>query len=412
MDNVSHAVVSLVSGELLHRSLPEESSPETQNRRRKLLLVTTVAAGNFPDLDLVLSGLLKEPLGYLLHHRGHSHTVLGALFEALLLFAIVYGVWPAARGLLRESASARRGFSLAMLIGFALHLSMDGLNSYGVHPFYPLNSSWFYGDLVFIIEPVFWVAFGVSAAFLTTRRWLRLATIALVCGFPTFAFAKGYLPFVSYLALAIIASGMAALQSREVVKGRRALVTAWAIGLAFVIGQAFASSSARAKVAETLHKRDPLATLLDDALTAYPSNPLCWSFTTIEKKATTYRLRNGAVSIFPSLFRPESCARIFGLPKQSIGLGKNLFLMHEDSASLARLHERYENDCHFRAWTRFARMPFLTETEATDLRFIRDGNYTNFTTMKFDDFKDEACPAWVPQWTPPREDLLTSQKEN
>jgi inner membrane protein len=410
MDNISHAVVSLVSGELLHRSLPEESSQENQSRRRKLLLITTVAAGNFPDLDLVLSGLLKEPLGYLLHHRGHSHTIVGALFEALLLFAIVYGAWPAARLLLRESASARRGFSLAMAIGFALHLSMDWLNSYGVHPFYPVNSSWFYGDLVFIIEPVFWVAFGVSAAFLTTRHWLRFATLALVCGFPTFALVKGYLPFVSYLALVGIALAMAKLQSREAVKGRRALLTAWAIGLTFVIGQAFASSSARAKVRETLQKRDSLAVLLDDALTAYPSNPLCWSFTTIEKKTAAYRLRSGAVSIFPSLFSPESCAKTFGAPKQARALGKNLFLMHEDSASLANLQKRYESDCHFRAWARFARMPFVTETEASDLRFIRDGSYTNFTTMKFDDFKDETCPAWVPGWTPPREDLLTSQK--
>jgi sec-independent protein translocase protein TatC len=48
-----------------------------------------VLAGNFPDLDLVLTPLLPAPLGYLLHHRGHTHTVLYALPQMLLLAALM-----------------------------------------------------------------------------------------------------------------------------------------------------------------------------------------------------------------------------------------------------------------------------------------------------------------------------------
>jgi inner membrane protein len=405
MDNISHAVVSLVSGELLHRSLPEESSSESQDRRQKLILFTAVAAGNFPDLDLFLYGLLEKPLGYLLHHRGHSHTLAGVLLESILLFALVWAAWPKARKLLRESPVARRGFGFAMLIGFALHLSMDGLNSYGIHPFYPFYSGWFYGDLVFIVEPVFWVAFGVSAAFLTKRQWLRLPLNAVVCGFPAYAFSRGLLPWPSFFVLVVIAFTMAVLQSREPVRGRRALATAWAIGLLFVVLQGFASSRARALVANTLHAKDPDAVLLDDALTGSPSNPMCWSFVTIEKTNDNYRLRNGTVSIFPTLLRPENCVQIFGQQSEWVALGEDLLQTHEDTASLIELRELYKVDCRLQAWMRFARMPLVTANAASDLRFAR-GLPVNFTTMKLSSGGSETCSGWIPPWEPPRGDLL------
>ena len=37
---------------------------------RRLFLATAVIASNFPDLDLLYTGVTPEPLGYLLHHRG------------------------------------------------------------------------------------------------------------------------------------------------------------------------------------------------------------------------------------------------------------------------------------------------------------------------------------------------------
>ncbi len=405
MDNISHAVVSMVSGELLHRSLPEETTSENQTRRQKLLIFTAAAAGNFPDLDLVLYGLLKKPLGYLLHHRGHSHTLLGVLFEALLLFAIVYGLWPGARRLLRDSQTARRGFGLAMLIGFTLHLSMDWLNSYGVHPFYPLYSGWLYGDLVFIIEPVFWVAFGVSVAFLTKRPWLRFPFIALICGFPTYAFMKGYLPWPSFAVLVAIAFTIAAMQNREFERGRRALTTAWVIGLSFIFIQALAVSRARTIVTETLKSKDPQTRVLDEAMTGSPTNPICWTFVSIEKTDVTYRLRNGIVSIFSSLLRPENCAQVFGAQSEWVALGEATLQTHEEVGDLTALRQRTSENCHLQAWMRFARMPFVTQTAAYDLRFSRTPR-GNFSTMSFDDFKNEKCSRWIPPWVPPREDLL------
>src|SRR5215218_8664646 len=115
MDNLSHSVASLLAGEIMHRSLAPEKDEGDQKLRRQLMLVTCALAGNFPDLDLVLTPLLPAPLGYLLHHRGHTHTVLYALPQMLLLAGLLWALWPNARRLLRESAPARIGFLLALV---------------------------------------------------------------------------------------------------------------------------------------------------------------------------------------------------------------------------------------------------------------------------------------------------------
>src|SRR5437879_1609176 len=127
MDNLTHSVVGLAVGELIHRSLPQEPDLDAHRMRRNLLLFSCWAASNFPDLDLVLANLLPAPLGYLLHHRGHTHTLLYAIPQALLLWVMIRLLWPAARELLKTSRNARIGVVVALCSGFALHLLMDYL---------------------------------------------------------------------------------------------------------------------------------------------------------------------------------------------------------------------------------------------------------------------------------------------
>src|SRR4051794_24170792 len=206
MDNLSHTVASLLAGEILHRSVRAEADADQNTLRRALMLATCALAGNFPDLDLVLTPLLPAPLGYLLHHRGHTHTALYAFPQAMLLAALLYLLWPAARRLLRTSASARIGFGLSLAAGFGLHLAMGYLNSYGLHPFHPFDSGWVYGDMVFILEPVFWVVFGIPMV-MTLRwrplRWLLLLAAPLALGL--FAW-RGFLAWQSLAAL--LATGL------------------------------------------------------------------------------------------------------------------------------------------------------------------------------------------------------------
>jgi inner membrane protein len=215
MDNLSHTVAGLLAGELLHRSLPAEADTDRHALRRSLMLATCALAGNFPDLDLVLTPLLPAPLGYLLHHRGHTHTLLYAFPQAMLLAALLYLLWPSARHLLRQSATARTGFGLALAVGFGLHLAMDYLNSYGLHPFHPFNSGWVYGDMIFILEPVFWVAFGIPMV-MTLRqpalRWLLLLAAPLALAF--FAW-RGFLAWQSLAALLAIGLLLAIAGARQ-----------------------------------------------------------------------------------------------------------------------------------------------------------------------------------------------------
>ena len=168
MDNITHSVVGLGIGALIDRSLPPEPDTARERTRQRLLLTVGCLASNFPDLDLVYTRILPAPLGYLLHHRGHTHTLLTALGEVVLLLALVWLLWPNARRLLQVSASARWGAVVAACAGLLLHLAMDGMNVYGVHPFWPWNTHWYYGDLVFIVETRV-----PPRIFITIRRFAR-----------------------------------------------------------------------------------------------------------------------------------------------------------------------------------------------------------------------------------------------
>src|SRR5687768_1114261 len=73
-----------------------------------------------------------------------------------------------------------------LLLTPLLHIAMDFGNNYGVHPFWPLDNRWFYGDSIFIIEPLFWAACAPLAFIFRTRParfivWLLMvAAIGLV----------------------------------------------------------------------------------------------------------------------------------------------------------------------------------------------------------------------------------------
>ncbi len=404
MDNLSHSLAGLAAAELLQRSLAPEPDAQAQTLRRRMLLVAGWAACNLPDLDLVLTGLLPPPLGYLLHHRGHTHTLLYGAPQALLLIALIWLLWPAARRLLHASVRARAGLVAATVIGLLLHFVMDYFNSYGLHPFHPFDSRWLYGDMVFILEPVFWVGFGVPLIMMVPARWLRYALLALMAGVLGWTTVKGFLHWGSLLALALAAIGLAALQQRAGKPGRAALVTGMLVAAGFVGLQGWASHSGRAQLAAYLERTGPASRLLDAAMTPYPANPLCWSFIAVERNdsARSYRVRRGMLSLAPELLPLQACPAAFAqaLTTSSAASG----LSSESEMSLANLRSMAAN-CHFRAWMRFARVPVLEGAVASDARFS-NGRGANFSDFKFAAFEDMPCSASVPGWDLPRQDLL------
>jgi inner membrane protein len=129
-----------------------------------------VIAANIPDIDII--ALVWGTPAYIDHHRGITHTIVGVPLLALMLAAIGWKV----RGEFRWT------FLLALL-GAASHLLLDYGNNYGLRPFLPLNNAWYYGDTLFIIDPLLDIILGgviLSASLLSHyRRRLALAALAL-----------------------------------------------------------------------------------------------------------------------------------------------------------------------------------------------------------------------------------------
>ncbi len=414
MDNISHSVVGLAAGELLHRSLKQEPDNHQQQTRRRLFLVSCWAASNFPDLDLFLTRLLPSPLGYLLHHRGHTHTLLYAIPQAILLTLMICLFWPAARNLLRHSTRARIGFAISIGLGFLFHLSMDYLNSYGVHPFHPFDSAWLYGDMVFIVEPVFWIMFGVPIIMMLQNPKLKILLMSLLIGIPVFFTIKGFLLWQSMAVLLLLAIFVAMLQ-RQADKtsnnqSKKALIAAFAISLAFIGIQNSASKYGKTLVSYDLLQKDPANRLLDIAMSPFPTNPLCWNFISVEskEKAGTYHLREGIVSLTPSVLPIAACpASLAKLPPQ-VTTKSDIAFITEYQGDLDKLRTLSNQHCDFQAWLRFARAPLLKQDTAVDLRFgsVPTGNFTTLPLNKSDS-TEQSCSRFIPAWDFPRSDLIT-----
>ncbi|NEX64151.1 metal-dependent hydrolase [Noviherbaspirillum galbum] len=417
MDNLTHSVVGLALGEAIHRCLPHELDPLEQRTRRRMLLFAGWAASNFPDLDLLLSPLMSPPLGYLLHHRGHTHTLLAALPQAGLIWLLVWLLWPSARTLLRYSGAARAGLGLALGAGLLLHIGMDFLNSYGVHPFHPFSGRWFYGDLVFILEPVFWIAFGVPMAMTLPGKALKVLFSALLVGVPLWFTTQGYLSWPSFAMLATLGIACAWLQLRAGSAGLAGLCLAVLAAGSFVGIQQAAAGRAREAVVQALHEADPGNALLDAALTAYPSNPFCWDVVSIEKNEATqrYLLRHGLVSAAPSVVPAGACPPALAGTAAGAAPGPGgMILLWQEQADLERLRALRRDDCRFEAWMRFARMPLIDGNNVFDARYANSprGNFTAMQIPSRAASPRPDCPRFVPQWSFPREDLLGTDAGN
>jgi inner membrane protein len=403
MDNLTHSLVGLALGELTHRLLPAEPGAPKASIRRRLLLTGAALASNFPDLDLVLTALAPAPLGYLLHHRGHTHTLLYALPQALVLLAALWLSWPAARALLRTSAPARHGLLAATVIGLLLHFGMDALNVYGIHPFAPFDPHWYYGDMIFIVEPVFWLALGTPlGAHVANRTWRRLL-LGLFLALPALFVFTGHLQWGSFVGLTAVWA-LAVLLTRRVGE-RAALLAGVALAAGFVLLQGAMAERARGELRAALRQSDPAALILDLPLSAFPANPLCWGMLAITREGPDgYRIRRGVLSLAPRITPASHCPAAIGGVRVAPAPAPVAWAW-EERGSVAALRALRRRDCRVDAWLRFARAPSLAGGAATDVRFGPPGA-PNFSTLGLAVQPVPSCPRDLPRWGYPRADLL------
>lgn len=138
------------------------------NRKTACATVVAVLAAEAADLDMLWA--FAGPVETLKHHRGITHTFLGAPFVAAAVVGIVGGVhlWRRRRRARTHPALAEREAArglpplhwgwlyLTGLVAALSHILLDWTNNYGVRPFYPFNPRWYAGSFVFIAEPVWW----------------------------------------------------------------------------------------------------------------------------------------------------------------------------------------------------------------------------------------------------------------
>lgn len=167
MDPITHtmagAVMSRVGGD----------------RKTPLATATLILAANAPDID-IYTVWTETSFGSIAFRRGWTH---GPYFLALLPLIITVLIVGWDRFVRRRRSpqlapvSAGWVFALAV-IGTLSHPALDWLNTYGVRFLMPFSGTWFAGDSVFIIDPIWWLLLATTLVLAKKGKPLRRVRLA------------------------------------------------------------------------------------------------------------------------------------------------------------------------------------------------------------------------------------------
>ena len=409
MDNLTHTLISAMVGEAVHRSTAA-SSTLSRSAHRTVAIAVMVVGGNLPDADLIHTAWAGTKLDYLLHHRGYTHTVVGTLVLALLLYATVRLWWRHRR--VEPSAADVRVLIVLAILAPLLHLGLDFTNSYGVHPFWPVDNHWYYGDAVFIVEPLLWAC---SAPLVFTLRGVglrALVALVLVVGIGL-SWGSGLVPAPFAALLTLLTLGLAIVG--RTASARTALAGGLVAWLALTAVFVATGRMADARVETLLGDGFPTARTLDTVLTPMPVNPVCREVMTVQLVEDRYVVRSGTHSLLPAWMPAGECAqlRLSGSPTAPLVTAPEPptdEMAWNGELSIARdVPANLERDyCAVGALLQFARVPWAIPQGdgwlVGDLRYDREPEL-GFAEIEVGPSADE-CPAHRPPWIPPRLDLL------
>lgn len=432
MENLTHTLIGLAAGESFARCTRPTEGGLPQAARRSLFVTLAAIGGNAPDVDLVWSYTASDRrFGYMLEHRGYTHTIVGCLVLAGLLYA--GAEWWMHRRRLLPAARDRFHLALVAVVGTLLHLGMDALNTYGVHPFWPFDNRWFYGDSLFIGEPLFWLA-GAPLIFLVRSRLARvLLSLAAVAGLLGVGWMHRGEPLTC---IAILAGTLGLLGVGRWAADRAAALTSVAVMAGIIAISVACGAVARSRIDGVLAARFPGYRMLDRILMPTPAHPLCWEVLVLETRGDLYTVRDGALSITPGAIPIKRCPVVFPLrpppgPEASRGEperparasrlarpprppvlpvpapdSSSTLWFGEYSMSRAQLVRLVDGNCDAAAMMQFARVPFAFQQG--DLWYLGDLRFNRDAGFQFQVGADAParCSIHVP-WVPPRaHDLL------
>jgi inner membrane protein len=409
VDNLTHTLISAMVGDVVHRSTPA-SSGLTENARRNLAVGVMVIGGNLPDSDVVYAGWGGSTLDYLLHHRGHTHTVVGSLVLSLVLFGGVR-LWWRYRKVDPGPADVRFLAALSLLSPL-LHIALDFTNSYGVHPFWPADNRWYYGDAVFIVEPLLWAC--AAPLLFTVRSRVTRALVALVLAAAIgLSWFSGLVPPSFAVLVTLLVAGLVAVG--RFASARTALTSGVVAWLAVTATFVATSRIAEAQVDALLADGFPAARTLDTVLTPAPADFLCHEVLTVQLDRNRYVARSGFHSLAPAWLPAGRCAELSrnGTPTAPLvpvaqASSDQMAWVGEFSMAADMPGTLAEQYCAVDALMQFARVPWAAARDggwvAGDLRYDREPEL-GFAEVEVDPTTDE-CPRFRPPWVPPRQDLL------
>jgi inner membrane protein len=395
VDNVTHAFVGATMAEC---AVPRGASPRT----RAVFMCVGIVAANAPDLDVLYTSITEQPLGYLLHHRGHSHTLPGLAALGILIWSSLLLVPPAVRAV-RGTQPRCRLLIAAALLG---HLLMDTANSYGTHLFYPFSSRWVYGDAVFVLEPWLWAILGTALALNAARFWRVLVVLLMLLLIGTLV-SIGVLQSRT-LVILLGAVGAAAI-----------VVRAWdpksrAVAVLIATAVIFPAMSGVSRVAKGDARRE-LARLGDGELVdivadANPGAPWCWAVLTLQKASEgsneSLIARRATLSLVPGVVPAASCAsaRLSTQWSTDLSVSDAIVWHRRWRIDVEALRALSASNCRVRAWLQFGRVPYVANGWIADLRYENPIGQ-NFTPMAVD-AGSRGCPAHLTDWQMPRHDVL------
>jgi len=382
---------------------------EQRQHVRAALYLVSALGNNLPDSDIVYSWMDgPKPLGSLLHHRGHTHTLALALPMAWLLG---FAVWRWFRGRQADAGEAEKRLIFVLeLAGPVLHLLMDFGNNYGVHPFWPVTGRWFYGDSIFIVEPLWLAVLVPILARAIARRWLRvLLWVVLVA----VLVAYWFLPFFTWTARLCLVSvaGLSLVVARQASTAARAaygVAGALTVALVFVI----ASQRAQSNLREAAQAAFPALTVHDVSAAPLPGNPRCWEGLLAGEQGGVYRVLRATVALGggPAAACSAGTDTAPTAPVRPLSRAERggVRWVSEYSADVSALSRLRRDDCRFAALLHFARLPYVSG----DGRVAGDLRYDRKPGLDFSDVElparpgEGSCPKLVPGWAEPRGELF------
>ncbi|MEW6057853.1 MAG: metal-dependent hydrolase [Bdellovibrionota bacterium] len=402
MDNLSHTIAGFIAAHATSVGLSSRKSA-AEKRLRPTLWLASAVANNLPDLDFALAPLTTGKLGYLLHHRGHTHTFLGALPQSLVLFFLFWMIYK------RKHPEHERGDWKALLfivvLGPFLHITMDFWNSYGVHPFWPFDNRWFYGDSVFIVEPWLWISLTPVLFFAAKSRGGKLFFAGVWLIAVLLYFFTGFVPWQNALVLTSLGLWLFGLMSK--LQPRTRLIAGLSAAIAWIALSFAGSRMAKTQINALLKNIAPQTQVLDLVLSPYPSNPLCWSLFTVEKAQDNYITRRAVYAPLPKFMGAAECPpnrsteTTVPLRPSSLPNRPHVVWSGEFKGGIAELANLSQSNCQARAFLRFARVIAWDASGPgyvvlSDLRFDR-GKELGFSEMGID-LSEKTCPKNLPPW--------------